>query len=954
MTPVFFPIADPATAMAVVSPSFPLPMPTAPPACRFAGEPVRWVSVGAAVALSAFARSVMRVYPNQTGLPGAPGAMGTLVELSPLPAGAFDVFKAIPGGLPVLYLLVPDAVADLPGRDNSFIRGGQVVLTTATASRGWFGLCFQDRMVRDPATWAAELRAAVDAAHADVGSWRAFAERLAAIVDRHFFVLDHVGRPLTAGQVSISIGGGQPQAVSFGNAPNQARDGDTGVPVAGGASVTVAFTSATEPIVASVERPNGSVAAALALPADERHAQVLDADSWFALRPADVMGLDRWHRNNMVEPILDGTPYFRRLVVDLRAAKNGGGIHLAGWAFIKDSVLDKTQEWPLVPEDETTRLVPLTRELVTGGAKMRFLVNQFLQVPPGGLDDVEAAQLILFGLFAALIPAQALGALTTDAGGFGVLVGGMALGTPTFTANRLRDLVEYSKSTVDALKALPQVDDSVIIWTPYPPTTDDNPLATFPIRVIGVTVDDINHFGVYHHKIAVIRRADGTYVSYLGGIDINSDRVDTPLHRSLLPFHDVQARLTGPAIRDVAKTVEDRLLLYRPADPPPTAFATPDRVPDAGTHFVQIGRTYYAPNPPRPAVFGFAPHGEQTIHDTLLRAIGQARDFIYVEDQYFTPSYSYVQALLDAADPARDVRALVITVPTETDQLYGSFRRSDVFAALQSRWNGRLHFGAPLRRYAIPTPEVYTNLGRCALRGSIDSVVSQIALGPLAHVPDPPFWVFVEGELMYCSSLASGHVQDGRLLQVERGPVGPNQRWGASPGGHGDGSPATCVRVPGVYVHAKVMIVDDIFVSIGTANINRRGLFHDGEINCFAVPQQLKRDPANPARLLRCQLWAEHLGLPPEIGLSLLADPISALGYFTRSWYAGCRWQLLSWFGSPPPAVDLGTSIIKVAAGAALEVYKPILWPTAVDPTCVSDPNADANHKGPELAPELH
>lgn len=57
-----------------------------------------------------------------------------------------------------------------------------------------------------------------------------------------------------------------------------------------------------------------------------------------------------------------------------------------------------------------------------------------------------------------------------------------------------------------------------------------------------------------------------------------------------------------------------------------------------------------------------------------------------------------------------------------------------------------------------------------------------------------------------------------------------------------------------VYVHAKVAVVDDEWLTVGSANLNNRGLITDGEIN-VAV-----RDGAL-AKSLRVDLWAEHLGL---------------------------------------------------------------------------------------------
>jgi phosphatidylserine/phosphatidylglycerophosphate/cardiolipin synthase-like enzyme len=58
---------------------------------------------------------------------------------------------------------------------------------------------------------------------------------------------------------------------------------------------------------------------------------------------------------------------------------------------------------------------------------------------------------------------------------------------------------------------------------------------------------------------------------------------------------------------------------------------------------------------------------------------------------------------------------------------------------------------------------------------------------------------------------------------------------------------------PGVYVHAKVGIVDDQWLTIGSANLNEHSLFNDTEVN-------LVTDDAGLARSVREQLWGEHLG----------------------------------------------------------------------------------------------
>lgn len=59
------------------------------------------------------------------------------------------------------------------------------------------------------------------------------------------------------------------------------------------------------------------------------------------------------------------------------------------------------------------------------------------------------------------------------------------------------------------------------------------------------------------------------------------------------------------------------------------------------------------------------------------------------------------------------------------------------------------------------------------------------------------------------------------------------------------------------YVHAKVAIIDDEWLTVGSANLNDRGLVTDSEINVVV------RD-GDIARNLRIDLWAEHLSLPRE------------------------------------------------------------------------------------------
>ena len=60
-----------------------------------------------------------------------------------------------------------------------------------------------------------------------------------------------------------------------------------------------------------------------------------------------------------------------------------------------------------------------------------------------------------------------------------------------------------------------------------------------------------------------------------------------------------------------------------------------------------------------------------------------------------------------------------------------------------------------------------------------------------------------------------------------------------------------------LYVHAKVGIVDDRWLTIGSANLNEHSLFNDTEMNVLTCDEAL-------ARRTRLDLWAEHLELPVE------------------------------------------------------------------------------------------
>jgi phosphatidylserine/phosphatidylglycerophosphate/cardiolipin synthase-like enzyme len=66
-----------------------------------------------------------------------------------------------------------------------------------------------------------------------------------------------------------------------------------------------------------------------------------------------------------------------------------------------------------------------------------------------------------------------------------------------------------------------------------------------------------------------------------------------------------------------------------------------------------------------------------------------------------------------------------------------------------------------------------------------------------------------------------------------------------------------------IYVHAKIMIVDDLFLRVGSANLNNRSMGLDSE--CDLLIDARKKPSAKAAiRQIRADLLGEHLGRDPE------------------------------------------------------------------------------------------
>jgi phosphatidylserine/phosphatidylglycerophosphate/cardiolipin synthase-like enzyme len=181
-------------------------------------------------------------------------------------------------------------------------------------------------------------------------------------------------------------------------------------------------------------------------------------------------------------------------------------------------------------------------------------------------------------------------------------------------------------------------------------------------------------------------------------------------------------------------------------------------------------------------------------------------------------------------DPAGEVELQVVrTVP---EQIYGGLPRGD-FRILEAyvralRSAQRLIY---VENQFLWSPELV-----------------QILSQKLRDPPSPAFRVVLLLPARPARGGDDTRGQLGVLLEADRGR-GRLAACSLYSRGHRDPHP--------IYVHAKVAIVDDHWLTVGSANLNEHSLFNDSEVNLVICDPLL-------ARRTRELLWREHLDLTAE------------------------------------------------------------------------------------------
>jgi phosphatidylserine/phosphatidylglycerophosphate/cardiolipin synthase-like enzyme len=136
--------------------------------------------------------------------------------------------------------------------------------------------------------------------------------------------------------------------------------------------------------------------------------------------------------------------------------------------------------------------------------------------------------------------------------------------------------------------------------------------------------------------------------------------------------------------------------------------------------------------------------------------------------------------------------------------------------------------------------------------------IASILADKIAHPPTPDFRLLVVLPAKPNTGADDTRGVLGELLEADadRGRVFASTLYARSG-----------ARADPIYVHAKLAVVDDSWLTIGSANLNEHSLFNDTEMNIVT------HDPGL-ARETRLRLWSEHLELPID---DLDRDPIDLI-----------------------------------------------------------------------------
>jgi phosphatidylserine/phosphatidylglycerophosphate/cardiolipin synthase-like enzyme len=363
------------------------------------------------------------------------------------------------------------------------------------------------------------------------------------------------------------------------------------------------------------------------------------------------------------------------------------------------------------------------------------------------------------------------------------------------------------------------VDVRILLWDsyalPFQPTGAQQIQEYFEPMGIYCLPDDsqkglLNHPLTSMHQKAVV--IDSRY-AFVGGIDMMTegdgdyDRWDTkghlfhnPLRASkdgLMPhgWHDVHVLFEGPAVADVEQNFRQRWNAVVEAHELAPDLYLDEPLTDAPVAEHTVGKP------------------EHTVGELRLQVVRTIPDRMYK----FAPEEGIATIL-------------------QTYQQAFSQAQQFIYIENQYFWR-RIFLGVENPMLGMPHPDMeklMQTLAEALARGVIVTLL----------LPDNPNVgrEFTDDGINYLWELAPKAVAAGTLQAYTLGCSMEEDNQ---------------VSYRSIYVHGKVAIVDDTWITVGSANLNNRGMRDDAELNVAILHPKM-------AQGLRVLLMAEHLGLCDE------------------------------------------------------------------------------------------
>lgn len=397
----------------------------------------------------------------------------------------------------------------------------------------------------------------------------------------------------------------------------------------------------------------------------------------------------------------------------------------------------------------------------------------------------------------------------------------------------------------------------------------------------------LTQFASHHQKMVLVDYGKSNATGFVMGHNMHRNYWDTDAHLfddraagrdpGFGPWQDISMQVKGPVLTDLSQNFAqawdleklwyDRWFAKESLEAERNALPIP-RVATRGPHSVaQICRTQPQDD-------------ERSILEHYLKALGNARDYVYMENQYFRyPDFARRLGNIAQVRKSRGVPGdLYLFVVTNTpdsgtasattyamlkglgqEQLMPQVQR-DLSQSLKEnqdeidRLNDDLHPDPYIRRSQLNRVARLESKNAALREQGITPPVEQRMAGlKKGDIPELAANANDDEKPYELSDIPGLKVVVATLATSDPAPgSAPIQRF--SPEVEAAlGAPPLAARYKHIYVHSKLLLVDDLYTLLSSANINIRSMHSDTELGIAQPNPEL-------ARPLRQKLWEMHAG----------------------------------------------------------------------------------------------